>query len=141
MPSTYIITESSPKTTTYIRAGRGGAGNIRAHTSSAPSSSHTQAPSRHILSASSLASSARRFYSGIGGAGNAHAADERPPLNLDDDFRRAAARDNATRVCHTGIGGAGNVFRRKASDASSVDSDADSVCTTKSQMMDFSSRR
>jgi hypothetical protein len=140
MPSTYIITESSPKTTTFIRAGRGGAGNIRAHTSSSSNAQPSSSSSRHVLSALSLARSARRFYSGIGGAGNAHAADERPPLNLDDDFRRAAARDHATRVCHTGIGGAGNVFRRKASDASSVVSDADSVCTTKSQMMDLSRR-
>ncbi|KFA77314.1 hypothetical protein S40288_01297 [Stachybotrys chartarum IBT 40288] len=141
MPSTYIVTESSPVTTTVIRSGRGGAGNMYRAT---PSSSSSSAPSRTaILTASALAGSARRFYSGIGGAGNAHAANERPPLALDDDFRRAAAREH-TSVCHTGIGGAGNVYRRKASDASSASSegwnDAASAVTTKSQMMEFARR-
>ena len=123
--STYIVTESSPRTTTFIRHGRGGAGNtVRAESPSHP---------RSAILTSPIVATARRFYSGIGGAGNARKAGERPPITLDEDFRRAAARDQA-RVCHTGIGGAGNVFRRKASDASSMSSERDSFETTKSAL-------
>ncbi|KAI9900966.1 hypothetical protein N3K66_005228 [Trichothecium roseum] len=116
MPGQYIITEPSPSTTSYLRSGRGGAGNITrpptTTTSSTPSSS-TTAP----------ASSSRslRFFSGVGGAGNAHKADERPVLSLDDEVRRLAAQQDAA-VGHCGIGGAGNVYRRKASDAGSSSS-------------------
>jgi hypothetical protein len=119
--SKFIITEPAPSSTSYIRSGRGGAGNtfpISALATSAPS---TTAPKK-------TASSSRRFFSGIGGAGNAHAANERPPVSLDDEFRaRAAARDKSSGHC--GIGGAGNVYVRKSSNASEMsieDDDASS---------------
>ncbi|CAI0650251.1 unnamed protein product, partial [Colletotrichum noveboracense] len=70
--------------------------------------------------------SARRFYSGIGGAGNAHSATERPVISFDEDFDRQQVRDRAV-VGHVGIGGAGNVSRRKGSDASSVLSEESSA--------------
>lgn len=115
MPN-YIVTEPAPSTTTYMRSGRGGAGNVvRVANTSKKSSSH----------AVSGTVPTRRFFSGIGGAGNAHEASERPALSLDEEFDRAAARDQAN-AGHCGIGGAGNVFRRKASDASSSHSDASS---------------
>ncbi|KAH0592572.1 hypothetical protein MHUMG1_09723 [Metarhizium humberi] len=109
----YLVTEPAPSTTSYVRCGRGGAGNtFRAQ--AAP-------PPREVSSPSSAAApSPSRFFSGIGGAGNAHSASERPPAtaSLDDAVRHAAARDSAP-VGYCGRGGAGNVYRRKESDASS----------------------
>ncbi|KAI5462084.1 hypothetical protein BGZ63DRAFT_413532 [Mariannaea sp. PMI_226] len=110
--SNYIITEPSPSTTSYMRSGRGGAGNV-VRVSKSNKTSHT---------IPSLAPS-RRFFSGIGGAGNAHEASERPALCLDEEYSRAAARDLVS-TGHCGIGGAGNVYHRKASDAASSNSDA-----------------
>ncbi|KID96485.1 hypothetical protein MAJ_07541, partial [Metarhizium majus ARSEF 297] len=109
----YLVTEPAPSTASYVRCGRGGAGNtFRAQA----------APSPAVSSSSAAAPSPSRFFSGIGGAGNAHAhcASERPPAtaSLDDAVRHAAARDSAP-VGYCGRGGAGNVYRRKESDASS----------------------
>ncbi|KAH7011388.1 hypothetical protein EDB80DRAFT_711719 [Ilyonectria destructans] len=107
MPN-YIVTESSPSTTAFMRSGRGGAGNVVRVANTHKASSHsvpTITPSR-------------RFFSGIGGAGNAHQASERPALSLEEEYDRVAARDQAS-MGHVGIGGAGNVYRRKASDAAS----------------------
>jgi hypothetical protein len=122
--SKFIITEPAPSSTSFIRSGRGGAGNtfpisaLPATTSSAPS------PPK--------ASSSRRFFSGIGGAGNAHAANERPPLSLDQEFRsRAAARDKSSGHC--GIGGAGNVYR-KPSNAGSESTIEDDAASGRSSM-------
>jgi hypothetical protein len=117
---TYIITEPAPSTTSYIRSGRGGAGNIL-RTSSA-SNANTTTTSHRVPS--NPPSSTRRFFSGVGGAGNAHEASERPALSLDDEVRRLAAREeHSSHMGHCGIGGAGNVYRRKPSDAS-VESDS-----------------
>lgn len=120
MPN-YIITEPSPSTTTYMRSGRGGAGNV-VRVSKTQKSSH---------SVPSIAPS-RRFFSGIGGAGNAHEASERPALSLDEEYNRQAARDLAT-TGHCGIGGAGNVYTRKPSDAGSSHSDASTSSTLSSK--------
>jgi hypothetical protein len=108
MTGNYIITESSPSTTTYMRSGRGGMGNTF------PAAPTTV---RSAVSSSQSTTTPQRFFSGIGGAGNIRSGSERPALSLDDDFRRAAARDAAP-VGYTGIGGWGNVYRRKKSDAS-----------------------
>ncbi|KAF7548205.1 hypothetical protein G7Z17_g7203 [Cylindrodendrum hubeiense] len=106
MPN-YIVTEATPSTTVFMRSGRGGAGNVVrvANTKASSHSVPTITPSR-------------RFFSGIGGAGNAHQASERPALSLEEEYDRAAARELVNQG-HCGIGGAGNVYRRKASDASS----------------------
>lgn len=126
MPN-YIVTEPAPSTTSYIRSGRGGAGNIvRA---SKTNSSHHKTTS-HTATTTTVPS--RRFYSGIGGAGNVHEASERPALSLDEEYERAAARE-LTNVGHCGIGGAGNVYRRKASDASS-DASSQSSFSSKSNL-------
>src|SRR5688572_1136991 len=123
--SKFIITEPAPSSTSFIRSGRGGAGNtfpisaLPATTSSAPSPPN--------------ASSSRRFFSGIGGAGNAHAANERPPLSLDQEFRsRAAAHHKSSGHC--GIGGAGNVYVRKPSNAGSEESIEDDDASSRSSM-------
>lgn len=113
MPA-YTLTEPSPSTAVYTRCGRGGAGNI----TRAPASVASTPAATTSLSSSS----ARRFFSGIGGAGNVQAASARPPAgaSLDDALRHAAARDSAP-MGYCGRGGAGNVFyNRKPSDASSV---------------------
>ncbi|KAK2595446.1 hypothetical protein QQS21_006856 [Conoideocrella luteorostrata] len=126
--SKYLVTEPSPSTSSYVRCGRGGAGNtFRA--SSKPTTTTISSSS----SANNSASSSRRFFSGIGGAGNAHAAAELPSVtaSLDDAVRHAAARDNAS-VGYCGRGGAGNIYRRKDSDASS--SSASSAGSVKSNL-------
>ena len=120
MPN-YIVTEPSPSTTSYIRSGRGGAGNIarvsnNTHHTSTSHAATTTAPSR-------------RFFSGIGGAGNVHKASERPALSLDEEFDRAQAREH-TSVGHCGIGGAGNIFHRKGSDARSDVSSSSSLSSS-----------
>lgn len=127
MPN-YIVTEPSPSTTSYIRSGRGGAGNItRASSSKASAAQKATTTTSH-----SSSSPSRRYFSGIGGAGNVHRASEHPTLSLDEEYDRAAARDQAN-VGHCGIGGAGNVFKRKGSDASSQASSSSSV-SSKSKM-------
>ncbi|KAF4978713.1 hypothetical protein FZEAL_4955 [Fusarium zealandicum] len=122
--SNYIVTEPSPSTNVYVRAGRGGYGNItRASISQKKSSSHTLG--------STIAPS-RRFFSGIGGAGNAHKASEHPAISLDEEYDRIAARDHVS-AGHVGIGGAGNVYHRKGSDASS-NASSDTALTSKSKL-------
>jgi hypothetical protein len=108
MPSNYIITEPAPSSTTYMRSGRGGAGNTYRGTPITTTGS--AAPS-------TVSVSSRRFFTGVGGAGNVHQANERPAMSIDDEVRRLA-REELSSAGHTGIGGAGNVYRRKASDAS-----------------------
>ena len=110
---TYLVTEPAPSTTSYTRCGRGGAGNVYRGPST---------PTTTTISSTSSQprASSTRFFSGIGGAGNAHSASERPPpaLSLEDAVRHAAARDTPS-VGYCGRGGAGNIYRRKESDASS----------------------
>lgn len=116
MTANYLITEPAPSTTSYIRSGRGGAGN----TFRAPANAST---TTRVSSSSSKAaapsSASRRFFSGIGGAGNVHRASERPAPSLDDEVRRLASReDKVSGRGHCGIGGAGNVYSRRPSDGS-----------------------
>lgn len=92
--------------TSYIRSGRGGAGNF--HSASKIPQSTITTPA---ATTTKKKSGTRRFFTGIGGAGNAHKAAERPTINLDDEIRRVEARD-AQPEGHYGIGGAGNVFRQ-----------------------------
>ncbi|KAF4120090.1 Protein of unknown function (DUF3602) [Geosmithia morbida] len=133
MAPNFVITEPVPTTTTYVRAGRGGAGNtFRAPRGSASTPRITSADHSVV----SPPSPSRRFYSGIGGAGNVHKAEERPAASLDDELRRLATReDNASERGHCGIGGAGNVYHRKHSDASASSSD-----DARSSMSSVSSR-
>ncbi|KAI1009735.1 hypothetical protein LB504_003209 [Fusarium proliferatum] len=123
MPS-YILTEPSPSTNVFVRSGRGGYGNIsrasKDTTSSSPSNRTVVTPSTTTTTPS------RRFFSGIGGAGNVHRASEQPSVSLDDEYDRIAARDQMA-AGHVGIGGAGNVFHRKDSDAGSDASDSSSM--------------
>ncbi|KAF4837134.1 hypothetical protein CGCTS75_v001390 [Colletotrichum tropicale] len=123
MPSQIFVTEPHPTVVpnTYIYSGRGGAGNIFKAPVTTPATGVTT-PLKPV----SANNSARRFYSGIGGAGNAHSATERPVISFDEDFDRQQVRDRAV-VGHVGIGGAGNVSRRKGSDASSVLSEESSA--------------
>ncbi|KAF9882192.1 hypothetical protein CkaCkLH20_00228 [Colletotrichum karsti] len=127
MPSQIFVTEPHPTVApnTYIYSGRGGAGNIfRAPAVTTPAAGITTPLKPAPVTTNN--NSVRRFYSGIGGAGNAHVGTARPPVSFDEDFDRQQVRDRAT-VGHVGIGGAGNVSRRKGSDASSVLSDESSA--------------
>ncbi|KAM0438768.1 hypothetical protein ACHAPT_001526 [Fusarium lateritium] len=131
MPN-YIVTEPSPSTNTYVRSGRGGYGNIRR----AQDSHHKPSTTSHTVASSSAPS--RRFFSGIGGAGNAHEASEHPPISLDEEYDRIAARDHLA-AGHVGIGGAGNVYHRKDSDAASDDTITSTTTTTTTTTDDTSS--
>lgn len=105
MSSKILIAEPHPtvQAGNYTHAGRGGAGNtFRVSSSGTSSSSRPVKVSR---------SSGKKFYSGIGGAGNVHGADERAALNLGEEFDRARVRDSAP-AGHVGVGGAGNVYRK-----------------------------
>ncbi|KAF6844860.1 hypothetical protein CMUS01_00657 [Colletotrichum musicola] len=136
MPSQIFVTEPHPTVApnTYIYSGRGGAGNIfRAPAVTTPASGITTPLSTARPTAPA------RFYSGIGGAGNAHAAAQRPPVSFDEDFDRQAARDRAV-VGHVGIGGAGNVSRRKGSDADSVLSAGSSASSSASSLKSMKER-
>ncbi|OAA33315.1 hypothetical protein AAL_00780 [Moelleriella libera RCEF 2490] len=139
MPSKYVVTEAAPSTTSYVRCGRGGAGNVfrTAASSSKIASTSTTITSSSPSSASPGLRPTRRFFSGIGGAGNAHSTARLPSVadSLDDAVRHATARDNAA-VGYCGRGGAGNVYRRKSSDAASSysSSSASSAASVKSSM-------
>ncbi|QUC23347.1 uncharacterized protein UV8b_07588 [Ustilaginoidea virens] len=125
--SKYLLTEPSPSTTSYVRCGRGGAGNTFRASSS-------EARTTAVSPTAKKTPSSGRFFSGIGGAGNAHPAAELPSAaaSLDDALRHAAKRDNAP-VGYCGRGGAGNIYRRKDSDAASA-STASSAASVKSSM-------
>ncbi|KAJ4302303.1 hypothetical protein N0V88_002446 [Collariella sp. IMI 366227] len=58
----------------------------------------------------SSSSSTRRFYSGRGGAGNAHKVTERPVMSFAEEFARAEVREKTAIISHVGRGGAGNIF-------------------------------
>ncbi|KAK1569502.1 uncharacterized protein LY79DRAFT_528556 [Colletotrichum navitas] len=114
MPSQILITEPHPTVApnTYTYSGRGGAGNIFRAPVTTPAAGITTP-----LQPASV-NGPRRFYSGIGGAGNRHTAQEQAVRTFEEDFKRQEVRDR-TATGHVGIGGAGNVMR-KGSDASSV---------------------
>lgn len=128
----YTITEPHPSVAqnTYVHAGRGGAGNfVRAPLTTSPAGVPTPLhPSTSRASSSSSVSSTSRFYSGRGGAGNAHSHIERPVLSFEDEFSRADKREAskaAAKGYHVGRGGAGN-FTSMASSAPSSSSSSNS---------------
>jgi hypothetical protein len=122
--SLYTITEPHPTVpqNSYTHSGRGGAGNFfRAPATTSPSGVPTPADlttaatrtrtSSSTTTTTSSSSTARRFYSGRGGAGNAHStSSERPVLLFDEEFTRAEVRDKRAMVGYAGRGGAGNIF-------------------------------
>lgn len=129
MPSHYTITEPHPTVpqNSYTHSGRGGLGNFfRAPATTSPSGVPTPASS-----SGSSGSSSRRFYSGRGGAGNAHSTAERPVLSFDEEFTRAEVREKTATISHVGRGGAGNIFSTgpfggsSAAKKNSIDSTAD----------------
>lgn len=116
--SSYTITEPHPTVAknTYIHAGRGGAGNhFRAPQTTPPSGVPTALPLAPLAAPTTNTTTAsgppRRFYSGRGGAGNAHSHVERPVLSFEDEFSRADKRERTAALgsgYHVGRGGAGN---------------------------------
>lgn len=139
MPSRYTITEPHPTVAEnhYIHAGRGGAGNhfkapLTTPPQGVPTPIHPTVSRASTSSASSTNSG--RFYSGRGGAGNAHSHIERPVMSFEDEFRREEKRRSQVMGYHVGRGGAGNFASvkkvRKAS-ISSVTSDASSSASSR----------
>lgn len=120
----YTITEPHPTVpqNTYTHSGRGGLGNFfRAPATTSPSGVPTPA-------STASGASTRRFYSGRGGAGNAHAAGERPVLSFDEEFTRAEVREKTSTISHVGRGGAGNIFSSSSSgSARKTSGDGDSL--------------
>ncbi|EAQ85839.1 hypothetical protein CHGG_07092 [Chaetomium globosum CBS 148.51] len=123
MPSLYTITEPHPTVPqdSYTHSGRGGLGNFfRAPATTSPSGVPT--PSHTTKTTSNNSSNTpRRFYSGRGGAGNAHQAHTSAATpSFDEEF---ALRESAltTVVGHVGRGGAGNVFSSSGSKGGATD--------------------
>ncbi|KAG5984140.1 hypothetical protein E4U54_006170 [Claviceps lovelessii] len=146
--SKYLVSEPAPSSSSsYIRCGRGGAGNTFRASSNKPATfttTTTIAASPAVAVAKKASSSPRRVFSGIGGAGNVHPVTELPSLvdSLDDALRHAAARDSLSSG-HCGRGGAGNIYRRKDKDcdaASSPCSSCSSVCSAASVKSNLSSK-
>ncbi|KAK4463359.1 hypothetical protein QBC42DRAFT_67065 [Cladorrhinum samala] len=138
MPSRYTITEPHPTVPqdSYTHSGRGGAGNFfRAPKTTDPTGVPTPAVTK-----TSTSSSSTRFYSGRGGAGNAHSSAQRPVISFDEEFTRAEVREKASTISHVGRGGAGNIFSTSSS-ASKKDADSlrriDSTSTTDSNRSGF----
>ena len=108
----YMITEPHPTVpqNSYTHSGRGGLGNFfRAPATTSPAGVPTPATSGTTTS-SNRSNSPRRFYSGRGGAGNAHSTAVRPVLSFDEEFTRAEVREKTATMSHVGRGGAGNIF-------------------------------
>ncbi|KAG6001475.1 hypothetical protein E4U21_004307 [Claviceps maximensis] len=131
--SQYLVSEPAPSSTcSYIRCGRGGAGNtfhVRP-LSKKPTTTTTMTKTNMVASSAEKPAPSRRVFSGIGGAGNVHPITELPSLadSLDDALRHAAARDNLA-LGYCGRGGAGNIYRRqhKDCDAASLSSSSSST--------------
>jgi hypothetical protein len=125
MPSHYTITEPHPTVAqnSYTHSGRGGLGNFfRAPATTSPAGVPTPATLTTTITSSSTASAgSRRFYSGRGGAGNAHSTVERPVLSFDEEFTRAEVREKTARMGHVGRGGAGNIFASSSSSSASAE--------------------
>ncbi|KAK1654482.1 hypothetical protein BDP81DRAFT_389576 [Colletotrichum phormii] len=136
MPSQIFVTEPHPTVApnTYIYSGRGGFGNIRKAPQVLTPATGITTP----LKPAGNGDATRRFYSGIGGAGNRHEASECLVRTFDEDFDRQEVRDRAA-VGHVGIGGAGNVTRR-VSDASSVHSGASDESASTSSLKSLKNR-
>lgn len=120
MPSQILISEPHPSAPagSYAHGGRGGAGNTYRVSSSASRAAAAASSSSVSAHPVKVQRSSKKFYSGIGGAGNVHAADERASLNLGEEFERAKVRDRAP-TGHVGVGGAGNVYRKGTASTSS----------------------
>lgn len=133
----FTITEPHPTipTNTYTQVGRGGAGNIfRAPPTTSPAGVPTPFnPISPITSNTTTSSTgSTRFYSGRGGAGNAHCEIERPTIDFEDEFSRADLREQLDYGHYVGRGGAGNFSRRKKSRKVS-EASADSSASTASR--------
>ena len=109
----YTISEPHPTVpqNSYTHSGRGGLGNFfRAPATTSPAGVPTPATSGTTTTSSNRSNSPRRFYSGRGGAGNAHSTAVRPVLSFDEEFTRAEVREKTATMSHVGRGGAGNIF-------------------------------
>lgn len=128
----FTITEPHPTVhqNAYTHAGRGGAGNFfRAPPTTAPSGVPT--PITPTMSNSTISStSSTRFYSGRGGAGNAHFEIERPIISFEDEVSRADMRDQMDYGHYVGRGGAGNFASKKKSRKGSEASHASNSSTS-----------
>ncbi|KAK8099520.1 uncharacterized protein PG998_012761 [Apiospora kogelbergensis] len=107
----------------FTHSGRGGAGNFFRAPETTPATGIATAP----ITTAPRPSGPGRFYSGRGGAGNAHASAQRPVMCLEESYQ-LQSHIEAKAVGYVGRGGAGNAFvkgaaagqQRKGSDASSV---------------------
>ncbi|KAG5922685.1 hypothetical protein E4U61_004647 [Claviceps capensis] len=131
--SNYLLTEPSPSSTSFIRCGRGGAGNTFRTSSKTASCITTTTTTTITAKPTTQSSSSRRVFGGIGGAGNVHPVTEMPSPteSLDDALRHAAARDGAS-VGYCGRGGAGNIYRRKDKDHDAASLSSSSSCSVAS---------
>lgn len=122
----FTITEPHPTVpqNTYTHAGRGGAGNFfRAPPTTSPSGVPT--PITPVTTNSTVSSTgSTRFYSGRGGAGNAHSEIERPTISFEDEYSRADLREKMDYGHYVGRGGAGNFSSSSKKKKARTDSEA-----------------
>lgn len=110
----------------FTHSGRGGAGNFFRAPETTPSTGISTAPVT-----TTARPSPGRFYSGRGGAGNAHATAQRPVMSLEESYRlQSHIEEKATG--YVGRGGAGNAFVKGASTSQRKGSDASSVASSRS---------
>ncbi|KAI2625634.1 hypothetical protein GGR54DRAFT_508497 [Hypoxylon sp. NC1633] len=103
---TYTVTEPHPtiRTNSYVRSGRGGAGNYFR----APAPTPITSKSTTTTTTTTKPPAPSRFHFGRGGAGNVHVSATNPMLSFDEVFARLTRIANL-RIGHVGRGGAGNV--------------------------------
>ncbi|KAK4991741.1 hypothetical protein LTR50_001558 [Elasticomyces elasticus] len=108
--SSYQVTEPHPSVprSSYIHAGRGGAGNYQYYSRETLTAGPVASgpASRAVLSPPPTSS---RVISGRGGAGNAHAQSQRAIFSFDEELERQRKMlEHQAPVYHIGRGGAGN---------------------------------
>jgi hypothetical protein len=109
MPAQYLVTEPHPHPGKYIHSGRGGAGNtFKAPKTSNGSSANGPAS---LFETGLPDTTASKFSSGRGGAGNIHHKSERAIFSFDEELERQSTQEKRVKegaVWHVGRGGAGN---------------------------------
>jgi len=147
MPATYSVIEPHPQvSSSYIHAGRGGAGNFH-HVQKKDSITYgadaTGPASRTKLSHSTPSP---YFMSGRGGAGNLHREKERAIFSFDEELEEQTRKmEQGAPVYHIGRGGAGNAInenvRKYSSGSTSSEDSVRSAARTARQSLADAGRR
>ncbi|KAI1292539.1 hypothetical protein F5Y03DRAFT_19590 [Xylaria venustula] len=123
----FTIAEPHPTVgqNTYTHSGRGGAGNHFRAPATTPASGVT-------TTSKVLPPSTSNFYSGRGGAGNAHVSQKRPVMSFDEEFKLQSQVEQK-RVGYVGRGGAGNIYDAASPSPKRKDSSSSTSSTSSSR--------